>query len=129
MIVGFTGTQYGITSDQYIRLRSWLTTNMPTHLHHGDCIGADSTVNEICKELDIKIVMHPPINPTKRAFCKGATFTYQPKDYLVRNRDIVSCSEVLIVVPKERIERLRSGTWATMRYAQKLKKELVLILP
>lgn len=76
--------------------------------------------------LDLKI--HPPINPAKRAWCTG-DFTYPEKDYLDRNRDIVNCTDILITCPSGYTEKLRSGTWATIRYARKIGKTVVIIFP
>jgi hypothetical protein len=52
-----------------------------------------------------------------------------PKPYLVRNHDMVDQSEFLIGTPGEEQEVLRSGTWATIRYARKLKRPILIILP
>ena len=48
--------------------------------------------------------------------------TLPPKDYLDRNHDIVDQTDLLIATPKENTEVLRSGTWATIRYAKKINK-------
>lgn len=40
--------------------------------HHGDCMGADKQFHELAKELGATvIVVHPPEDDKKRAFCKG----------------------------------------------------------
>jgi hypothetical protein len=62
-----------------------------------------------------------------RAFKLGHKM-YAPKDPLKRNRDIVDAAVMLIAVPKETTEVLRSGTWTTVRYAKK-KGCSVLIIP
>ena len=38
-------------------------------------------------------------------------------------------SDILIATPKEKEEQLRSGTWATIRYAKKTKKIVFLVYP
>ena len=127
MIIGFTGTQRAITTDQFDRLVTLLEDLKPTQAHHGDCIGADSVFHEICLELKIPVVIHPPIENSKRAFCHGAKELRAAQQYLVRNHDIVDASDELIAVPGEKTEQLRSGTWATYRYAKKIGKTVYLI--
>ncbi len=51
----------------------------------------------------------------------------ESKPYLERNRDIVDASEVLIACPSTREEVMRSGTWATVRYARKKGMKITLI--
>lgn len=51
------------------------------------------------------------------------------KPPLVRNHDIVDSTELLIACPKEQVEVLRSGTWATIRYARKKEITVWLIDP
>ena len=51
------------------------------------------------------------------------------KPYLDRNKDIVLETQTLVATPAETTEQLRSGTWSTVRYARKLKRPAVLILP
>ena len=64
MIIGFTGTQNGLTCLQKVLLRRILF-NFPsiTAVHHGDCVGADTEFDKMCCDiLDItaNIVIHPP---------------------------------------------------------------------
>jgi hypothetical protein len=51
------------------------------------------------------------------------------KPYLVRNHEIVDDSQVLIAAPKEFTEQLRSGTWATIRYARKIGRTVRIVFP
>jgi predicted Rossmann fold nucleotide-binding protein DprA/Smf involved in DNA uptake len=51
------------------------------------------------------------------------------KPYLARNRDIVLETIALIAAPAEPQERIRSGTWSTVRFAKKQGKTVILILP
>jgi hypothetical protein len=133
MIVGFTGTQDGMTPQQKQCFNTLLAYFKCDELHHGDCIGADADAHESGLDIAAKIVIHPPNYASKRAFCdkkifEGVTIEVMPeKWYIDRNHDIVDASEVMIATPKEQEEQLRSGTWATIRYAKKLKKSLVII--
>jgi hypothetical protein len=136
MIAGFTGTQRDITAKQFDALLEVITTIRPVAIHHGDCIGADHRFHQICAWLNhenpnyqIAIHIHPPLSNAKRANCDDATEIWPQKDYLVRNHDIVDCSDVLIVCPRTQKEQQRSGTWATYRYAKKQDKPTFLILP
>jgi hypothetical protein len=102
------------------RRRGWL--------HHGDCIGADHHAHGIAREAWLSVAIHPPANPDKRAWCIG-DHTWMPKPYLDRNHDIVDATVGLIAAPGEFKEQFRSGTWATVRYARKVGKPVVLVLP
>lgn len=116
MRVGFTGTRKGMTDYQKRILRERLKVLQPTEFHHGDCIGADEEAVKIARELDIFIIGHPPIDKSHRAYA-GSDIVEDPKQYLARNRDIVDQTDLLFVAPKTKDEELRSGTWATWRYA------------
>ena len=118
MIVGFTGTQYGMSEEQLLQCACVLKELGPTEFHHGDCVGADEQANGIARALGIKTAGHPPFLRTKRAYCK-CDIWFAPKEYLDRNHDIVDICEHLIVAPRHNKEQLRSGTWATYRYAMK----------
>lgn len=130
MIIGFTGTRKGMTLLQKEIFKKKLSSFNCVSFHHGDCVGADKEANDIAKLFPcdvIEINIHPPICNKKRAYCKG-TYTYPTKPYLIRNRDIVNCSDLLIVCPSGK-EVLRSGTWATVRYARGIGKSIIIIYP
>ena len=133
MILGFTGTQRKPSLEQFdalyelvIRLTAGIK---PVEAHHGDCIGADYTFHAICLELDIPVILHPPIVADKRAFCESATSVMDEKDYLVRNKDIVNVSDIVVACPPTFVELKRSGTWSTWRYAKKNGKETYIVFP
>lgn len=129
VIGGFTGTQSGMTSKQKNVFETLLALNNVAMFHHGDCVGADAEAHSIVLKHSVEVIIHPPINESKRAFCKGATLVLSAKEYLDRNHDIVNASSVLFATPKEDKEKIRSGTWATIRYAAKHGKKLFIILP
>lgn len=131
-IYGFTGTRSGlndIQKDKIIKLlKEDIQNGKKIEIHHGDCIGADTDFHNICKNLtNIKIIIHPPSNNTMRSFCESENIC-KPKSYLVRNKDIVDKSDVLIACPFNNIEQLRSGTWATIRYAKQTNKPILLFV-
>lgn len=129
MKVGFTGTQYGTTSIQRTVVRQLLISLEATEFHHGDCIGADEQAHQIALDLGIAVHLHPPNSYSKRAFVEGCTRERKPAPYLVRNHVIVKATQVLIATPKESREVLRSGTWATIRYAKKLNRKIYVVGP
>lgn len=134
IVLGFTGTRNGLTVMQSERLNLQLRFLEPAEARHGDCIGGDEQFHAKCMNLPVwRIVVHPPDNDTLRAFCGGSDDTQVTqvgmKPYLVRNRDIVDASDVMIACPKESEEVMRSGTWTTIRYARKIGKPLLIIYP
>lgn len=130
--VGFTGTRKGMTRDQKRRLLLLFEeiTNKSRHVvfHHGDCVGADAEAHHLARKFPFKIVGHPPINDKFRAFCDFDEVR-EEKDYLDRNRDIVDESMYVIGAPAEPEQQLRSGTWSTIRYAEKCGKLWVIVRP
>jgi hypothetical protein len=130
MKIGFTGTQQGMTGIQAFLLKCELVYTANCEFHHGDCVGADAHAHAIASAHAFKVVIHPPIKCNKRAWCKGANVTVLPtKDYIARNHDIVDATDMLIATPKTEAEELRSGTWATVRYARKQGKPVVIVYP
>jgi hypothetical protein len=134
--IGFTGTQKGMTDAQK-RTVGMVLSGMFASLqeaHHGMCIGADhdfhDIVRHIIKESDkqVKIVGHPPKNKSK--FVKDdVDVLMEDKEYLDRNHDIVDSADMLIATPDGDTEKLRSGTWATIRYAKKQGKKVIIVKP
>ena len=129
--IGFTGTQVGMTDAQFSIARLFFQKYRIEieDVHHGDCIGADDDFHTLVRlHSNIKIVIHPPKNKSKRAFKQGDVIL-EPDEYLKRNHDIVDACNILIATPKENEEVLRSGTWATIRYGKKSKKMVIIIFP
>lgn len=129
MKIGFTGTQRGMTREQKDTFLILLNRMVVTEFHHGDCIGADADAHDEVRVWTMaKVVIHPPVYSSKRAFKKGeAVMPVLP--YLVRNKNIVKASETMIATPGEVEEQLRSGTWSTIRFARKLRRQLYIIYP
>ena len=135
--IGFAGTQHGMTFRQYesfAKLMDILSC-LATEYHHGDCKGSDDEFHHWVLLYDnrpnIKIVIHPPENSYKRAFCtfSGNLEVRPEKPYLERNHDIVDETDLMIATPREYAETIRSGTWATIRYCRKQKKTIYIIYP
>ncbi len=130
--VGFTGTQDGMSQGQKNEFRKEFTTlvrmaerqGTKIHFHHGDCMGADANAHDIVQNIKytfpfvVLIYVHPPLDGRKRAYRQG-DFMMPTKPYIERNHDIVDACSLLFVTPKTNVEEIRSGTWATYRYAMK----------
>ena len=126
MDIGFTGTKSGMSKAQMATLLSFLDKFVCGEFHHGDCLGADSEAHVLASATGYRIVVHPPENPKARAYCKYDEI-WGPKPYLDRNKDIVDRCHVLIAAPHHDLETLRSGTWATVRYARRKQKPIILL--
>jgi hypothetical protein len=126
MKVGMTGTRHGLTQEQE---DAFLEINFDgiTEFHHGDCIGADEECHRIIRNIlpEVKIVVHPPSIIHGQAFMQGDE-SRRPEAYLIRNKNIVNETDMLIALPDGE-ERLRSGTWSTVRYARKLFRPITII--
>ncbi len=96
-------------------------------LHHGDCRGADQQAHAIGRRLGLYIVGHPPTASGLRANCICDELR-EPQTYLARNRALVLETQLLIAAPQG-VERLRSGTWSTIRYAKRSQFPLIIIRP
>lgn len=69
MIVGFTGTQSGMSQFQKDTLKEILIVEKCHEFCHGDCYSADKQANDIASEIIRYITIFPPDNPSKRAWC------------------------------------------------------------
>lgn len=130
--VGFTGTQTGMTPEQITEVDMLLFDNLTTSCaHHGDCIGADAQFHKLSRLNGLELHGHPPINPSKRAFCEfySTEMVEEEKEYIERNHDIVNMVDWMIACPAGFEEELRSGTWATIRYARKTGRPGYIVWP
>lgn len=131
MKLGFTGTSDVVTSEQFDLLLAVIgELSEMTEAHHGDCICADNIFSLAIDELwpDVEVNIHPPLISDKRAFCR-ADVMHEKKDYITRNHDIVDSTDILIACPKGTERKRGSGTWATIRYARKLKRPIAILWP
>jgi len=140
-IIGFTGTQTGMTLSQKAFVKAYfnsvinrLLTQYPSYqilAVHGDCVGADKDFDDIARQLNVPRHIFPCNIEAKRAHCErlGAIQVHAPIAPLDRNHLIVDYSTAMLATPKTNREELRSGTWATVRYAKKQNKLLLVINP
>lgn len=135
----FTGTRKGMTDKQIIMFKKWLRIIEPWSFYHGDAIGADAEAHDIVEQmvredgLDCQIIIYPCLLDKQRAFKGQGDIHVSVMDPahspLIRNKLMVSHADVVIAAPKEDHEIVRSGTWATIRYAQQQNKPLVVLYP
>lgn len=129
MRLAFTGTQFGMTPEQQNGVKSVLLAYLPKEAHHGLCIGSDKQFHEMVRALftaeQCEIHGHPALN-TKKQIQVDVDIMWDRKEYLVRNHDIVDAGDALLATPLTP-ETLRSGTWATIRYARKVGKPRVFV--
>lgn len=130
--IGFTGSAHRVTDQQrlvLVDMVSWF--DLDSVVHHGDCVEADALFDELCAGRNIRREAHPGHdgagNSPARAYCQ-AEVIHAPLPYLVRNKVIVSASDLLIAVPSGP-ERQRSGTWSTVRRARERDLHLHVVWP
>lgn len=128
MRVGFTGTREGMTPLQKTSLRKLFIDLIASELHHGDCVGADAEAHAIAQELGLRIIIHPPIDQSHRAFCEGAHEIRIPKKHFARNRDIVDETTYLTSASVTPHPLEHGGTWYTINYGRK-KKDVYVVWP
>lgn len=135
--VGVTGSSESVTREQldsFTRMILLIREIKPagvTYFHHGDCVEGDAIAHSLVQEhaQPWRIIIHPPENEYKRAFCEGAWKVLPAKDYMARNEDIAAAVDVLLAMPDEPSPIIRSGTWATVRRARNRGKMRVIIRP
>lgn len=118
-----------MTDQQWRKFLDVFAGFTPEWLHHGDCVGADAQAHAAAAYGSVRIHLHPADFTTKRAWCTGAELMAGPAPPLVRNRVMVDVSEALIATPRLMVEELRSGTWATVRYARKCRVPVHIVWP
>jgi len=132
MKIGFTGTRNGMSEIQMRMVFQALNQAHPEEVHHGACMGADKDFHNIATSQLIPIVIHPGVDrqgkSPSRAVCNFYKEMKPEKFYLDRDKDIVDAVDYILACPKGK-EEIRSGTWATIRYARKKRKQLVIIYP
>ena len=131
MIIGFTGTRKIklITKQRLFDLLKVLISfkiDYDTDLAvvHGCAEGTDTYFHNLCLLGNISIIGRPCI-PTK---LENFDILYDPSPPLKRNKEIVNDCNILIALPlSPSQEELRSGTWATIRYAKAQNKKIIFI--
>lgn len=138
--VGFTGTRYGTTREQWQTMshvirQEFLAASEEAVFHHGACAGSDAEAHMVAWSLGYAITVHPPLDGRLRAWVEQSA-QWDPvadrilpaRPYIERNHDIVDAVSVLIATP-DGPERERSGTWATIRYAREKGVPTTIVMP
>lgn len=131
--IGFTGSRTGLNDFQRKELKKLLgarTDLSSGHVdfHHGGCVGADAEAHKLAVLLGCRAFVHPCTIAYQRAYLTHVYKLYGEQEPLARNRDIVKITTELIACPSGK-EELRSGTWATIRYARKLGRRITIVYP
>lgn len=131
MHLAIAGTRKGLTEDQFNRVKEFILLEGSefTHLHEGDCIGVDAQVTQMFQDMQpqVTVVCHPPDKFRCRAYTKYDE-TKDVRPYIMRDKDMVDASSFLWACP-EGPEKIRSGTWTTVRYARNQGKMITIIYP
>ena len=127
---GYTGTRQGMTARQKYAFDQLITPG--DLLHHGACVGSDEEAAFLAASIeDVTVIAHP-CNLIKFQSYKAVKLSdvvHGEKAPLERNQDIVNSCRVLIAAPRTLTEELRSGTWATIRYARKINRPVIILEP
>ena len=131
MILGFTGTRDGLTVEQARTIDGLLEDWSPARLVHGGAPGADVETHSLARALRIPVDVYPaPDGPVPLTVVLDDDVTlHPPAPPLDRNRTIVAVSDRLLAAPRRPVEELRSGTWATIRYARRRGIPIVIVRP
>jgi hypothetical protein len=130
MIVAFTGTRHGMTPAQQAAFRTLMGRLRPGTFRHGLCKGADEEASLLMAYFDPRptIIGHPAMSTLWESGQAICDWRELPKDYLVRNREMVDQSGCLVAAPQEDERQRRGGTWYTIGYAEG-KKPVYVIRP
>lgn len=132
MRVGVTGTSLGPTPRQHAAMRHFLCGISMTRFVHGAAPGVDTLAHNIVRACHGHIVIeaHPsnlPARSSTLAVPMGNMEIWPEKPPLDRDRFIVQRIHGLLAVPPTDEEIVRSGTWATVRYAREIGIAIYLI--
>lgn len=137
--IGYTGTREGMTVDQWAKVQALLAEHFQpfvlNEFHDGDCVGGDTQAHAaacaVVRSRGWNLKMHGwPCNLEKFRAWNDYDILHKVMPPLTRNRFIVQNADLMIAGPKEYVEVFRgSGTWATIRYARRLGKHLIIVWP
>lgn len=132
-IISFTGTRDGMTAQQRLAVIDLIGLFRPAGAVHGDCIGADAHFHYFVRAYQpdgakCPITIRPSNIDAQRANCKGDV-VLPPAPPLDRNQLIVLDGNILIATPRTAQEEIRSGTWATIRFAIGRRRMVLIVEP
>ena len=134
--IGFTATRRGMTPPQALKvdllIKEFITQGVQV-AHHGMCVGGDAEFHVLARKAKLYMEGHPGVDKQGKVTQRAPVVcdSYWPSKYfLLRNPEIVDASQVMLAAPAQKQEKLRgSGTWATIRYARRVCKPLVIVYP
>lgn len=138
MLIGFTGTRYGMTvlQTEILRSRIKLLAHDDVYFVHGGCVGADFEFHNLVVEYG-PVLLYPGYssrNPDDNQFEVPITdydmapsFINEPLPFLERNRIMVERADVMFAAPPG--PEGRGGTWYTINYARKNQKPVTVVMP
>jgi len=133
MKLGFSGTRHGMTQRQRNVFTNYIKRERPTILDHGGCIGGDAQAHAITRYV-LRLACLVNVWPTDGEWCaripeSEGVVVHDPMPPLDRNRVIVNRVDVMFIAPLTAFEQIRSGTWATYRYARTVGRQVIVCTP
>jgi len=133
MILGFSGTRDGLNPTQLFNLDYEIERARASLFLHGGAEGADEHADQYASHHLIAVEVYP-CTSTRYHYWAGlddeiVRAVHTPRPPLVRNKIIAQRCARLIATPSTNEETLRSGTWATIRYAKREFKRVTIIFP
>jgi hypothetical protein len=134
--IGFSGSQHGMTDKQkssvQAMLDQWARMGY-TRARQGCCIGSDEDFTYIATSMTPPyfVIGHPPKNRSKvswKALDLCSAF-WEDEEYLVRNKNIVAFSTIMLFTPHTDHELVRSGTWQAIRYTRNTNRRGIIVWP
>jgi predicted Rossmann fold nucleotide-binding protein DprA/Smf involved in DNA uptake len=135
LIVGFSGTAGEMTRPQRAALTAFFINRVvekDSIVFHGGCVGVDQYVHSLCLKHGVLVEVFPSVKHD-HWFVPAGSYSWgrvhEAMLPLERNHVIAEVPARLVAVPETETMVLRSGTWATVRYALKANRPVILILP
>jgi hypothetical protein len=128
IILGITGTRDGPRPAQTAATLKFMRGLKPYRVVHGGAPGFDMIAHGIAEALRVReIEVHPSTVRSQSIIAGAGVVVYPELPPLERNHVIVKRVYGLLACPKTDDEELRSGTWATVRYAREAGVPVYLI--
>jgi hypothetical protein len=128
---GFTGSQHmPLSFVQFLSVAKLIEDcfEPDSEFHYGRCIGWDDKAAAIARSVGYRLIGHPPTD--RRQIGRVIPdIELPPLPYLERDRRLVDATRKLLAAPHTPYEVLRSGTWATVRFAVRRGKPGQLVKP
>ena len=134
MILGFTGTRYGMNEKQIKAFLEFLQGYNFTTLVHGGCVGADKEAHDVFKQRGLRVEVRPgypsanPQDTSDHFDFSDADVIYPAEPFFARNRAIVEQCSILVGAPPCNEDPGRGGTWYTIRHGLKVGLPTTILL-